>query len=176
MMLSLGGVRPMPSPQKPDALVPLVQTSFIEDNGAISPDGRWLAYESDTSGEFQIYVRPFPDASKAQWRVSTAGGSQPLWSRSGGELFYRAPDGAVMSVSVKSGATWNSGTPVQIVGPAYYVAGRQGAPFRSYDVAPDGQRFLMIKESTSENQTTAMPPIIVVQNWHEELKRLVPAP
>ncbi|MGH8648697.1 MAG: TolB family protein, partial [Burkholderiales bacterium] len=70
----------------------LVQTMFDERNGEISPDGRWLAYESNESGQSQIYVRPFPAVDEGRWQVSTSGGVQPLWARSGRELFYLAPD------------------------------------------------------------------------------------
>ena len=74
----------------------LVQTTFTERNGEISPDGRWLAYQSDESGQFEIYVRPFPDVNSGRWQISTGGGTRPLWARRGRELFYVAPDGAVM--------------------------------------------------------------------------------
>ena len=175
MLLSLDGMRPGASrSQKPATVAPLIQTMFSEDNGAISSDGQWIAYESNASGEFQIFVRPFPDAAQAQWQVSTAGGTQPLWAPNGSELFYRTSDGALMAVSVKPGPTWDAGTPVQILGPGYYVGDRQGTPYRSYDVSVDGRRFLMLKESTPPNQTSNTPPIIVVQNWFQELERLVP--
>ena len=65
---------------------PLVQTPSAERNGEISPDGRWLAYQSNDSGQVQIYVRPFPDVNNGQWQVSTDGGTQPLWARNGQEL------------------------------------------------------------------------------------------
>jgi serine/threonine-protein kinase len=79
MLLSLDGIRPGASQsQKPATVVPLIQTPFNEQNGAISADGRWIAYESNASGELQIFVRPFPDAAQAQWQVSTAGGAPSL--------------------------------------------------------------------------------------------------
>jgi eukaryotic-like serine/threonine-protein kinase len=87
-------------------LTPLIQTQFSEVNAEISSDGRWLAYQSDSSGQPESYVRPFTDVSRGQWLVSTAGGVQPLWSRDGRELFYRALDGALMSVHVGPGTTW----------------------------------------------------------------------
>src|SRR5204862_7655544 len=80
-------------------VTPLVQTKFDERNGTISPDGRWLAYESNSSGPFEIYVRPFPNVGGGEWQVSTALGTRPLWARSGRELFYVGPpDGAVLGV------------------------------------------------------------------------------
>jgi serine/threonine-protein kinase len=84
MQLALDGTR---------KVTPLLQTKFDERNGIVSPDGRWLAYESNSSGTFEIYVRPFPDVGGGQWEISTAGGAQPLWSRSGKELFYFSADG-----------------------------------------------------------------------------------
>ena len=149
---------------------PLVQTQFAELNGEISPDGRWLAYQSNDSGQFQIFVRPFPDVNKGQWQVSTAGGTQPLWARNGQELFYLAPDRTLMSVPVERGTTWTAGTPSKLIDAAVLPG---PATARNYDVSPDGKRFLMIKTGRRD-QTPAPASIVVVQNWHEELKRLVP--
>ena len=72
---------------------PLIQTPFVERNGEVSPDGRWLAYQANDSGQFEIYVRPFPDVTAGRWQVSTGGGTRPLWHRNGQELFYLAPTG-----------------------------------------------------------------------------------
>jgi serine/threonine-protein kinase len=154
-------------------VTPLLQTKFDERNGIISPDGRWLAYESNSSGPFEIYVRPFPHVSGGQWQVSTAGGTRPLWARSGKELFYVAVDGALMRVPVEaSGATWNAGAPMKLLEGRYYTGdGASGG--RAYDVSPDGQRFLMIKAPATD-ANVAPPALIVVQHWDEELKRLVP--
>ena len=161
-------------------VTPLIQTSFNERNGEISPDGRWLAYESDESGQEEIYVRPFPDVNGGRWQVSsTGGGSEPLWARSGRELFYRGPDGALLgvAVAVEGSASFRTGKPIRLVEGRYYAgAGSGAAPGRTYDVSLDGQRFLMVKEGDASNQTAApSPSIVVVQNWQEELKRLVPA-
>ena len=103
-------------------VTPLLQTKFDERNGIVSPDGRWLAYESNSSGPFEIYVRPFPNVGGGQWQVSTAGGTQPLWARSGKELFYVGADGALLRVPVEaSGATWNAGTPMKLLEGRYYT-------------------------------------------------------
>ena len=150
---------------------PLLQTKFDERNGIVSPDGRWLAYESNSSGTFEIYVRPFPNVGGGQWQVSTAGGRQPLWARSGKELFYFGADGALLRVPVEaSGATWNAGTPMKLLEGRYYTGTGSG---RAYDVSPDGQRFLMIKAPGGDS-TASSPSVIVVQHFDEELKRLVP--
>jgi serine/threonine-protein kinase len=162
--LSLDGTR---------RVTPLLQTRFDERNGIISPDGRWLAYQSNSSGPTEIYVRPFPKVDSGQWQVSTAGGSQPLWARSGKELFYIGADGTLLRVSVEpSGATWNNGTPTRLLEARYLTAG-DASGGRTYDVSPDGQRFLMIKASRT-GAGAAPPTLIVVQHWDEELKRLVP--
>ena len=149
-------------------VTPLLQTKFDERNGMVSPDGRWLAYASDSSGRPEIYVRPFPNAG-GQWQASTGGGRTPLWARNGKELFYVAPDGALMRVPGEaSGATWNAGTPTKLLEGRYFTPGGAGRP---YDVSPDGQRFLMIKAAGADATAAS---IIVVQHWQEELKRLVP--
>ena len=152
-------------------VTPLLQTKFDERNGIVSPDGRWLAYESNSSGSSEIYVRPFPNVGGGQRQVSTAGGRQPLWSRSGKELFYVGPDRALLRVPVEaSGATWNAGTPMKLLEGRYVTGSTIG---RTYDVSPDGQRFLVIKAPETE-PGAALPALIVVQHWDEELKRLVP--
>ena len=150
---------------------PLIQTPYNERNGVVSPgNGRWLAYESDSSGRFEIYVQPFPNVSAGQWRVTTAGGTRPLWSPSGQELFYVAPDGALMSVDVDiRGGTWSVGSPAKILEGPYVT----GSPIssRNYDVSADGKRFLMVRQPVNQ---AAAPQIVVVLDWTEELKRLVP--
>jgi eukaryotic-like serine/threonine-protein kinase len=148
----------------------LVQTAFSELNGEISPDGRWLAYQSNESGQDEIYVRPFPSANSGRWQISSSGGRTPVWARSGKELFYRALDGAVLGVGVEvtDRATFRASTPAKLVeGPYLTSTGRD------YDVSPDGHRFLMIKQVATD-ATSAPREIVVVQNWLEELKRLVP--
>ena len=152
-------------------VTPLLQTKFDERNGIVSPDGRWLAYESNSSGSFEIYVRPFPIVGGGQWQISTAGGRQPLWARSGKELFYLGADGMLLRAPVEaSGATWNNGTPIKLLEGRYRFF--SGLGVRTYDVSPDGQRFLMIKAPGTD--ASAAPALIVVQHWDEELKRLVP--
>jgi serine/threonine-protein kinase len=152
---------------------PLVRTTFSELNGEISPDGRWLVYQSNESGQHEIYVRPFPDIARGRWQISTGGGTRPLWARSGKELFYLGPSGAVMSTSVEDGSGFRAGNPTRLFEGPYFAA--LNAAGRTYDVSLDGQRFLMIKEGASTDATSAPRGIVVVQNWTEELKRLIAA-
>jgi Tol biopolymer transport system component len=151
-----------------------VQTGFNELNADISPDGRWFAYQSNESGENEIFVRPFPNAGGGRWLISTGGGMQPRWARDGQELFYLAPTGTLMSVRIQRGSTFAATTPTKLFeGPYYRGAGANLG--RTYDVSPDGQRFLMIKQGGSD-QAAVPAQINVVQHWTEELKRLVPTP
>jgi serine/threonine-protein kinase len=151
----------------------LLQTAFEERGGRVSPDGRWLVYESNSSGRFEVYVRPFPSASAGPAiQISTAGGTRAVWARSGRELFFIAPDGPLMAVRVNArGATWSADTPTKLFDSRYFTGVEDFLP--TYDVAPDG-RFLMIKEAGAD-QSSALPHIVVVQHWFEDLKRLVPA-
>ena len=149
---------------------PLLNHPSVERNGIVSPDGRWLAYESDSSGRFEIYVRPFPNVDAGQWLISTAGGTRPLWAPKTRELFYVAPGGALMASRVDArDGVWRAASPTKVVDGPYATEGVRDR--RTYDVSPDGRRFLVIKRSA--NEATA-PQIIVVQHWLEELKRLVP--
>ena len=130
----------------------------------VSPDGLWIAYVSDQSGRNEIYVRPFPDINAGLWQISTAGGMQPLWSRNGRELFYRNGD-ALMIVSVETEPGFMPGTP-RVLFEGNFSAPQGG---RAYDISPDGERFLMMRDSAA-----ARSELVVVENWFEELERLVP--
>ena len=146
----------------------LLGTRAHETEGTVSPNGMWLAYESTLTGSKEIYVRPFPDVNGPESRVSTAGGTRPLWAPSGKELFYVGVDGSLLQVSVEAkGATWNNRAPIKLFERRYYVPRNSG---RSYDVSLDGQRFLMIKGPGPD----APPALILVQHWDAELKRLAP--
>ncbi len=144
---------------------PLLQTTFRERNSEVSPDGSWLAYASNESGREEIYVRPFPDVdSGGRWQVSTGGGTQPLWARSGEEIFYRSGE-ALMAVAVQTEPSFVAGNP-EVVFEGQYAMTQGG---RTYDVSADGERFLMMRQVESSSGTAQ---IIVVQNWFEELNRL----
>jgi hypothetical protein len=145
------------------------QTSTVLIRGGLD-DGHWLAYESDSSGQFEIWVRPFPSTSVSQYQISTSGGTRPVWAYNGKELFFIGVDGTLMGMPVEATATmWNAGAPTKLLESRYYTGA--GNPNRSYDVSPDGQRFLMIKAASADS-TTVPPNIIVVLHFDEELKRL----
>ena len=145
---------------------PLIHTSFFETRAYLSPDGRWLAYQSDQSGQQQIYVQPFPNLDEGRWQVSPAGGIEPAWSSSGRELFYIDASGSMVSVPVNTQPTFAPGSPTKLFAASYFAV----SGTRRYEVAADGQRFLFIKGTNDE---AALPTsLVVVQNWHEELKRL----
>jgi serine/threonine-protein kinase len=150
---------------------PLIHSPANELWAEVSPDGRWIAYDSDESGQFEVYVRPFPDAyGGSRWQVSSGGGKQPLWSRDGREIFYRDFSGALLSVAVTPAATFAPGRPAKVFEDNGYIgSGAQGGG-RTYDVAPDGRRFLMVK-ITGQGQA---PQLVVVLNWFDELRRIAP--
>ena len=151
-------------------VIPLLHSTFAEANATVSPDGRWLAYESNESGKLDVYVRPFPNVDSGRWQVSTGGGTQAVWARNGRELLYRSGD-AMMSVPIETGASFVARTPV-VVFRGQYAPSLGG---RNYDVSPDGQRFLMLKvNADAGGQSAPSSRITVVENWTEELKRLVP--
>jgi eukaryotic-like serine/threonine-protein kinase len=149
----------------------LVKSEFCNGYAAVSPNGRWMAYQSNVSGRLEIYVERYPELGNRQL-ISTDGGSIPLWSRDGRELFFGSLDGRQMlAVPVQSGTTTLvAGRPQVLFEFAMLV---QGAGNRPYDIAPDG-RFLVIRSGQAESGVGTAPSMIVVQNWFEELKRLVP--
>ena len=161
---------------QPSAGMPLLAGAAYETGGAVSPDGRWLAYTSTESGRPEVYVRPFPAVDTGRWQISTGGGHRVRWSRDGRELFYLEDRSggmrALMAVSVKEGSNFAAGSPVMLFQGNYLTpnTGRQ-----AYDVSLDGKRFLMIRPPRISGQRQAPSNrIIVVQHWTEELKRLVP--
>ncbi|MDA2924229.1 protein kinase [Acidobacteria bacterium AH-259-L09] len=143
----------------------LLQTQFTESLPAISPDGRWMAYQSDESGRHEVYVTPFPGAGPKQ-QISMEGGAEPVWGPDGRELFYREGD-KMMAVAVKTHPKFTAAKP-KVLFEGRYTTNRIAA---NYDITPDGRRFLMIKVGEQESAPTQ---INVVFNWFEELKRLVP--
>jgi serine/threonine-protein kinase len=159
---------------------PLLTTPAFEQSPEFSPDGDWIAYVSDESGQEEVYVRPFPGPGPPTV-VSTGGGSQPAWARSGRELFYVAPSRAarpsitMMAVAVATRPTFSAGTPRLLFTVSPVVP--QFIPTRSYDVATDGRRFLMsrLEEGDPSGPDLKATTIELILNWGEELKRRAPS-
>jgi eukaryotic-like serine/threonine-protein kinase len=150
---------------------PLPLPPGVNLGGEVSPNGRWLAYQSNESGQRQIYVRPFPNVQESRTQISTKGGTRPVWARDGRELFYLNEDDLLTSVSIQTTASCiQAGVPNVILSTRYYAgSSTRGYDLRSYDVTVDGQRFLMIKEMSPES-TPALASMVVVVNWAEEAK------
>jgi serine/threonine-protein kinase len=141
---------------------PLVVTEANENAATFSPDGKWIAYQSDASGRAEIYMQSLPGPGP-RVLASTNGGSGPVWAPDGSELYYRQGT-AVMAVPIETEPKLTLGAPTQLFDGPYHVDGTGHA---SYDISPDGERFLMIAQGTANR-------LEVVLNWSEELKRLAP--
>jgi len=151
---------PMSGDQTP---MPLLQGEYGEQQGRISPDGRWFAYASDESGRDEVYVQAFPTPTR-KWRVSFDGGADPRWRRDGKELFYIADDRHLMGVPVKAGTPFDHGEAIPVFNagvPAHWYFGRN-----VYDVSRDG-RFLMM----SPTEDDKAPPVTVLLNWPGALRK-----
>jgi eukaryotic-like serine/threonine-protein kinase len=158
-------VLPLDCERKP---VPCVCTRFESDNGQFSPDGRWVAYQSNESGRVEVYVQPFPGPG-GKWMISTGGGIAPRWRRDGKELFYIAPDGGLMSVPFRNaGQTLKAGAPVALFQTRIVYGGTTLRQKHQYTVSPTGRRFLI---NVIADEAT-ITPISVVTNWPRALKKL----
>jgi Tol biopolymer transport system component len=137
---------------------PLLATEADEAEASFSPDGKWIVYQSDQSGRYEIYVRPFPGAG-SQWQISTDGGIHPLWRADQREILYESPDGKLVSVDVSvSAADFESGSPRVL-----FQMRPKVAPNRNFDVSPDGQRILVNTPAVDVGEQS--PPVVLVQNW-----------
>ena len=143
---------------------PFFQTPFVDGYARFSPDGRWVAYLSNESGHNEVYVQPFPGPGEKK-QISTDGAAEPVWARNGRELFYRNAD-RMMAVEVTTSPSFMAGKPRLLFEKPYVRVSLRP----NYDVTPDG-RFLMLQQIEAES---APMYLNVVQNWQEELKRLVP--
>ena len=151
-LLPLGG--------KPESFL---ATPAREIQPAFSPNGQWLAFTSDRSGRDEVYIAPYPGGQLME-QISPAGGSEPMWARESGELFYRSGD-KMMLVAIETKPSLQVGAPRFLFEGSY---ARPPVSSANYDVTADGQRFVMVQEKRVPNQ------LQVVVNWFEELKRLVP--
>jgi serine/threonine-protein kinase len=149
------------------SLTPIATSPQFDERAAtLSPDGQWIAYESDETGRDEIYVRPFPRAANGGRRqISSEGGAEPLWSHSGREIFYRAASGEMMTVPVTTTPTFAPGTPHALFPAGKYAT---GPSYRAYDVSPDDRRFLMLAPVSDSVQATPNR-LVVVEHWFQEL-------
>jgi serine/threonine-protein kinase len=152
----------------------LEATNFAEGSPKFSPDGRWLAYCTNESGKPQVYVQAYPGPG-AKVQISGDGGTDPVWRRAGGELFYRNGD-SMMSVAVSTVSGFKAGPPQELWRGHYAhgtssSCGLPGVTSSNYDVTSDGRRFLMIKD---DQDTAVSSEVVVVQGWADELRRLAP--
>ena len=150
---------------------PLIETPHRDSQPAVSPDGRWIAYFSDETGQREIYVQPFPSLD-GRWQISGSGGHGPLWSLDGRELFYpNLLAGQMLTVPITTEGGFAPGNPEVLFQDPNFVLEDAGG---SYDVASDG-RFLMLREGETSGESTR-DEIIIVENWHQELLERVPLP
>ncbi len=153
------------------APVPVLATPYDEMAMSLSPDGRWMAYQSDESGRIEVFIRPFPNTTDQKVQVSSAGGTGPLWARNGRELFYLRDDGIMMAVPVTGAPVLRLGEPEQLFRlreDLSYLDARYSTP---WDVGPDGQ-FVMAR--SVDAGAGARTPLVVVENWFEEIRARVP--
>ncbi|MEJ2503692.1 MAG: protein kinase, partial [Gemmatimonadota bacterium] len=140
--------------------VELATTQFDEHSPAISPDGRWLAYVSSESGRPEVFVRPFPDVAQGKWQVSTAGGTEPVWGRTGRELFYRTPNADLISARYVTDQSFAVSERVALFSTESYDS---DPVHPTYDVSVDDRRFLFARNTGDEGN------LVLVQNWFQEL-------
>ena len=145
--------------------VPVVATPFAEYSPTVSPDGKWMAYASNVTGPFEIYVVPFPNPGTAKWQLSTHGGTSPRWSHGGNEIFYLDGEANLVAAQVTTTPTFAKGRQSVLTSAIDYA--NEGPSRRNYDVTPDDQRFLMIRRARGSGSSQ----IVVVENWFEELKQ-----
>jgi hypothetical protein len=159
------------------AAVPLVATpEFSEVSPDLSPNGRWLAYASNQTGRYEVYVRPFPNVDSTRVTVSREGGQQPRWAHSGEELFFLDAEGRLVAAQVRADEVFqvSSSRALFQAFPEFFSVsdGALTAGMDTWDVAPDDQRFVMLRQGTASVGDAGR--VVLVQNFFEELKRLVP--
>jgi len=146
---------------------PLVNTPAAEVTPALSPDGKWLAYQSDESGTPEVYVRPFPDVSSARWQVSNAGGSAPLWAHSGKELFFRNTHNDMVAAQISTSPSFTVVAQKTLFALAPFTF---GGSMQAYAVSPDDKRFLMMRETVAGEAGL----LVVSEHWFQELEARSP--
>jgi len=145
-------------------------------NAEISPDGHWLAYQSNETGQYHVYVQPFPNVNAGKWQITTdqGGGVRPLWARNGRELFYLTgvdPERTMMAVPIQTTPTFSHGQPTKLFAGRYSTS----LPSRTFDVSADGQRFLMIRDAQTSESGASEASAILILDWFEELRQRLAA-
>ena len=152
----------------------VLDTVFVENTPVMSPDGRWIGYVSNESGQFEVYVRPFPNLDDGKWQVSAGGGFDPMWAPDGRELFFTGA-GEFMVARVETEPTFDPMTPEPVFSVDEFSGTAGGG--REHDITPDGERFLMLRSQGGQGQVAGVDrDLIFVQNWHQELLERVPVP
>jgi hypothetical protein len=149
---------------------PFVETPFMERGTIFSPNGRWVAYVSDKSGQNDVYARPFPGPG-VEITISVEGGQEPVWAPSGSELYYRHED-ELLAVSVEeTGSSLSVGTPRHVLDDRFMrdTGGALGG-VANYDIAPNGEAFLMVEDASTAGTSVVAPQLYVITNWFEELR------
>jgi hypothetical protein len=150
----------------PATLNRVVGATGTERDGRLSPDGKWLVYQSEEATEGKeglIMVRPFPDVQSRRWAISPTVGRQPIWSSDGSEIFYRTEDGTVMSVPIRRTPQFTAGKPVRVIAAPHTLRDWSNGP--TYDVSVDGRRFLFIRTPEVDIRS-----LNVVLKWDVEVK------
>jgi Tol biopolymer transport system component len=150
----------------PERIVkPLLQAKWTVRNAQFSPDGRWMAYATNETGSWEVYVSPFPSGN-GKWQVSTGGGEEPRWRQDGKELFYLSAEGKMMAVAITASARFEAGSPIALFQPHRRQPDSSQDVF-SYDVSRDGQRFLF---NTKVDEINAAP-LSITLNWASEMEK-----
>jgi Tol biopolymer transport system component len=156
---------------------PVVESPFREGPARLSPDGRWIAYGTNESGQDQILVQPFPDVAQGKWQVSPRGGYDPRWRADGRELYYLSPEGDVMAVEIGEGDAFEPGAVRTLFATGLAIAAADLVPDYHYAVTGDGERFLINERLESGSfapagsAVVAAPELNVVVNWAQGLPR-----
>jgi serine/threonine-protein kinase len=159
-------------PGKDSVPVPFIASPQFDQSGiAISPDGHWIAYESNETGRTEVYIRPFPNADGGKWQVSTDGGRAPLWNRNSRELFFVNGSREMVVAPIGPGAQPQIGMRKTLfkLRDEIYLANQEN--YTPFDIAPDGQRFMMAR--TVRTTAAKVAPLVVTLNWFEELRQRV---